>query len=125
MSYFHFADGSSLLFFSLNQLYLDFPKIYSGTIKNCMRKHRNHYVPTFEYITNLWAELETAPGRRTEASAEVFMQELQTPRKEKPKRGKQIVDPEFQAELDWLKARTGKSTAIFVALHLRVYWQYE
>ncbi|CAO3570524.1 unnamed protein product [Mortierella alpina] len=100
----------------LNQLYLDFPKISSGTIKNCMRKHRNHYVPTFEYITNLWAELETAPGRRTEASAEVFMQELQTPRKEKPKRGKQIVDPEFQAELDWLKARTAKEVAEIEAI---------
>ncbi|KAF9967302.1 hypothetical protein BGZ70_009997, partial [Mortierella alpina] len=100
----------------LNQLYADFPKISSGTIKNCMRKHRNHYVPTFEYITNLWAELETAPGRRTEASAEVFMQELQTPRKEKPRRGKQIVDPEFQAELDWLKARTAKEVAEIEAI---------
>ncbi|KAF9984449.1 hypothetical protein BGZ75_003960 [Mortierella antarctica] len=100
----------------LNQLYQDFPKISSGTIKNCMRKHRSHYIPTFEYITNLWADLETAPGRRTESSAEVFMVELQTPRKEKPRRGKQILDPEFQAELDWLKARTAKEMAEIEAL---------
>ncbi|KAG9321987.1 hypothetical protein KVV02_008312 [Mortierella alpina] len=100
----------------LNQLYQDFPKISSGTIKNCMRKHRNHYIPTFEYITNLWADLETAPGRTTESSTEVFMVELQTPRKEKPRRGKQILDPEFQAELDWLKARTAKEMAEIEAL---------
>ncbi|KAF9576631.1 hypothetical protein EC968_006979 [Mortierella alpina] len=100
----------------LNQLYQDFPKISSGTIKNCMRKHRNHYIPTFEYITNLWADLETAPGRRTQASDEVYMVELQTPRKEKPGRGKQILDPEFQAELNWLKARTAKEMAEIEAL---------
>ncbi|KAF9274305.1 hypothetical protein BGZ68_000781 [Mortierella alpina] len=100
----------------LNQLYQDFPKISSGTIKNCMRIHRNHYIPTFEYITNLWADLETAPGRRTAESDEVFMVELRTPRKEVSRRGKQIQDPDFQAELEWLKARTAKEMAEIEAL---------
>ncbi|KAG0212190.1 hypothetical protein BGX28_006736 [Mortierella sp. GBA30] len=100
----------------LHQLYQDFPKISSGTIRACMRKHGNHYAPTFEFINNLWGDTEAARMQGNQNSTDIKLVEVKTPRKEKHSQWKQRMDPEFQTELEWVKAKIAKEMAELEAI---------
>lgn len=102
-----------LEFSSAAQLYQDFPKVATASIRKCLAKFSYHYVPAHEYLDSLWTEYEAKGTNKCRANIanEIHVTALLTPRKAKAPSDPRTLDTEFRNELGWLRAKIGKRYA--------------
>jgi len=106
---------------SAKQLYQEFPKVSTTTIRSCLIKHSFHYIPSFDYMTALWKahqdKGDDADGKGKEPAATVPMIRLienKSTRKNVGPPDLNTVDPDFAREWQWLQARVGMNSTFLL-----------
>ncbi|KAG0053302.1 hypothetical protein BGZ83_001341 [Gryganskiella cystojenkinii] len=110
--------GGSYANDSARQMYQDFPKISTSTIRTVLLKHKFHYVPAFDFMTTVWKTYQSEQAKITTDSKgkgpaglvinEVRVVENKNLRKAVGPPNLGSVDLEFAREYQWLRARIAK-----------------
>ncbi|KAG0035005.1 hypothetical protein BGZ81_001515 [Podila clonocystis] len=96
---------------SAMQLYQDFPKISTTSIRACLKMHEYHYAPTFYFLMDAWSKLQLEDNKGRSVIKTVRISETKSARKTKPPRNPRSLDPDFRREWESVKTKLAKEIA--------------
>ncbi|KAF9310831.1 hypothetical protein BG003_008055 [Podila horticola] len=96
---------------SAMQLYQDFPRISTTSIRACLKLNEYHYAPTFYFLTDAWNKLQLEDNKGKLVIKTVKISETKSTRKAKPPRNPRSLDPDFRRELESVKTKLAKEIA--------------
>jgi hypothetical protein len=89
------------------QLYQDFPRISTTSIRACLKLYEYHYAPTFYFLTDAWNKLQLEDNKGKLVIKTVRISETKSARKAKPPRNPRSLDPDFRREWESVKTKLG------------------
>ncbi|KAF9301288.1 hypothetical protein BGZ74_006887 [Mortierella antarctica] len=96
---------------SAMQLYQDFPKISTTSIRACLKMYNFHYAPTFYCLMDAWNKLQLEDNKGKSVIKSVKISETKSARKIKPPRNPRCLDPDFRREWESVTTKLAKEVA--------------
>ncbi|KAG0099809.1 hypothetical protein BGZ93_005883 [Podila epicladia] len=96
---------------SAMQLYQDFPKISTSSIRACLKMYNFHYAPTFYFLMDAWNKLQLENNKGKSVIKTVKISETKSARKTKPPRNPRFLDPDFRREWESVRTKLAKEVA--------------
>lgn len=101
------------------QLYQDFPKISTTSIRACLKMYNFHYAPTFYCLMDAWNKLQLEDNKGKSVIKSVKISETKSARKIKSPRNPRCLDPDFRREWESVTTKLGNFFFFCISSSLR------